>query len=186
MTDLLSKLPQMPAVEYREESPKLALVIMLIVVVLIALPLGWMIRDIGASGFKAADTTKYSTLAKSVTEDIVAVRNMIENELADEKIVIGIASAPMVSLITPDIGPTNMEEAASVDNGELDVVLKAIYWNPREPLVTIGTENYTVGEKVQGYTIKEIRKTEVVFLSPVGETVVKYFYEYLDDLSRKR
>lgn len=184
MTDLLSKkLSQMAHVEYQEESPKAAIITTLVIVLIIALPLGWMIRDIGDSGFRAADTSKYSALAESVAGDVAAVRSMIENEISDENVVIGIASAPFV--ITPDIGPTNMDEAAAANNGELNVVLKAIYWNPSAPMITIGSENYEVGEIINGYTITEIRKTEVVFLSPLGNPVVKYFYDYLDNSKKK-
>lgn len=185
MTDLISKLSQLSANEYREESAKPAIFTMLCIVVIIALPLVWMIRDIGDSGFKAADTTKYSALAESVADHVVAVRNMIENEMVDEHVVIGIASAPMVTLITPEIGPTNSGEAAGIDKGELNVVLKAIYWNPSTPIVTIGTENYKKGEMINGHTIKEIRKTEVLFLSPQGDTVIKYFYDYLEPGAQK-
>ena len=69
---------------------------------------------------------------------------------------------------------------ATPDPDELDLKLTAIYWNPHDPLVTINDENYRVGDKVNGFTILEIRKTEIVFRSPAGEKIVKYFYDYLN------
>jgi hypothetical protein len=166
--------------EYREESVKPAVITMLVAVVVVALPLGWIINRIGDAGSRSADISKYKALAALVDGNVVAIRNILENEVVDEDALSGVVAAPVVTLITPDIGPTNLDEAAQNTTKQLDVELKAIYWNPREPLVTLGNENYRVGEKVQGFTIMEIRKTEVVFRSPLGETVVKYFYEYLD------
>ena len=53
------------------------------------------------------------------------------------------------------------------------VKVTAIYWSPVDPLATINDENYRVGDTVNGHTIIEIRKTEVVFRDPQGEEVVK-------------
>ena len=45
--------------EYREESVKPAIIIMVVAVLLIALPFGWSIHKIGEEGFRAADISKF-------------------------------------------------------------------------------------------------------------------------------
>ena len=165
--------------EYREESVKPALVVMLIAVTLISLALLWTIRKIGEEGQRSADISRYNDLASIVEANVSSVRTILANDVVDEKLLASVA-APVVSLITPDIAPTNFREAANQDPMKLNVKLNAIYWSTRDPLATIDGESYRTGEIVKGHKIVEIRKTEVVFLSPMGETIVKYFYEYLD------
>ena len=184
MTSRIKTLGQL-GLEYREESVKPAIITMLVAVVAVALPLGWMIHKTGDEGIRVADISRYKALATLVDGNVATIRKILANDVVDDDALSGVAAAPVVTLITPDIGPTNLDEAAQNTAKQLDVELKAIYWNPRDPLVTLGDENYRVGEKVQGFTIMEIRKTEVVFRSPLGETVVKYFYEYLDRPKRK-
>ncbi len=70
---------------------------------------------------------------------------------------------------------------AGMDNGTFKIQLSGIYWNPNDPNApAINGENYHVGEVVLRHRSVEIRKTEVVFEDPMGEKVVKYFYDYLD------
>jgi hypothetical protein len=183
MTKKVNLLDQLQ-LEYREESVKPAMVTALVAVMAIAFPLGWVIHKIGDAGGRAANISKYNDLASLVDGNVAVIRKVLANDVVDERELTGVAAAPVVTLITPDITPTNMGEAAQNKN-ELNVKLKAIYWNPRDPLVTIGDENYRIGDKVEGFKIKEIRKTEVVFMSPMGDTVVKYFYDYLDTPKRK-
>ena len=178
-------LEQLSVQEYQEESVKPALIAMIVAVVVVTLPLGWMIHKIGDEGFSSTEISKYTGLAMLVDRNVMNVHKILENDVVDEDILSGVSVAPMVTLITPNIGPTNMGESAGQSGKQLKVKLKAIYWNPRDPLVTIGDDNYRVGEKIQGFTITEIRKTEVVFRSPLGDTVIKYFYDYLDTPKRK-
>jgi len=158
---------------------------MLICVILVSSPLIWLIRQIEEEGFKKADTTRYSAMASAILNDVNIVRSLLNNEVVEESVLTGITASPVVTLITPDVAPTNMEEAVQQNNTKFNVTLKFISWTPHNPLVNIDGETYRVGDKVQGHTIKEIRKTEVVFLSPMGDTVIKYFYEYLDTPKRK-
>ena len=164
--------------EYREERIKPAVLTMLIVVVIVTVPLGWLNKKIGDEGLRIADTTKYNEVIKVVDQDVKTVQKMLNNELVDEQQLMGVSTAPMVTLITPDIMPTNMSEA--LNSKKSQIVLKGIYWSPTDPIVTIGEENYHIGEMVQGHRIIEIRKTEVVFEDPMGEEFVKYFYDYID------
>ena len=170
--------------EYREESVKPAMITALVAVLVIALPLGWMIHKIDDAGVRATDISEYNDLATLVEGNVRIIRKTLADDVVDERELAGVVAAPMVTLITPEIVPTDMGEAQNNTN-ELNVKLKAIYWNPRDPLVTIGSENYRIGDKVNGFKIKEIRKTEVVFMSPLGDTVVKYFYDYLDPAKQK-
>ncbi len=165
------------ATEYREVPVKPAIYTMLIVVAVVAAPLGWLSQKIAAEGSKVADTTQYQNLVAVVGQDVETVQRMLNNELVDEAALKG---TPVVTLITPDIMPTNMGEAVAQDSGKLKVELSGIYWSPNDPIATINGENYHVGEIIQRHRIIEIRKTEVVFEDPMGEKVVKYFYDYLD------
>ncbi|MEE9369730.1 MAG: hypothetical protein V3V05_12850 [Pontiella sp.] len=173
------------SIEYQEESIKPAIIVMLVAVVIVSLPLGWMIHKISDQGVRIADVSRYQNLALLVDSNVSTIRKILANDVVDDRVLSGVAAAPLVTLITPNISPTNRDEAAHSNTKNLDVELKAIYWSPRDPLVTLGDENYRVGEKIQGFTIAEIRKTEVVFKSPLGDTVVKYFYDYLDTPKRK-
>ncbi len=170
--------------EYAEESVKPALLALLVVVAVVSLPFGWGIHRMGQEGFILTDTSRFAAMAGVVSQDVQAVRRLLENERVDERILKGAAATPVVTLITPNVAPTNMDEAVKQDPRKLNVELKAIYWSTRDPIVTIGDENYKVGEKIGGFTIEEIRKTEVVFRSPFGDKVVKYFYDYLDESRR--
>ena len=163
---------------YRETPVKPAVYTMLIVVAAVAAPLGWLNQKISAEGSEIADTTQYRDLVAGVGRDVKMVQRMLNNERIDEKELRG-TLVPVVTLITPDIMPTNMGEAASQDDGTLKIKLSGIYWSPSDPLATINGENYRAGELIQGHRIIEIRKTEVVFEDPMGNKVVKYFYDYL-------
>lgn len=172
------------AILYHEESVKPVLLMLIVVVGLIALPLGWFIYNDMEQGTLSSDVSNYSVLAEELQIKAEAVQDMLKSEAVDETMLTQVSTAPKVTLITPDIAPTNVDKTASQDTGILDVKLKAIYWNPVDPLITIGDENYRVGEKINGFTIVEIRKTAVIFRSPLGEQVVKYFYDYLDKPKR--
>lgn len=169
--------------EYREVPVKPAIYTMLVVVIIVAAPLGWLNQKIGAEGFKVADTTQYRNLVSEVGRDVKTVQRMLDNERVDERELKGIV-APVVTLITPDIMPTNMGEAAA-DDGTFKIDLSGIYLTSH-PIVTINGENYRTGELIQGHRIIEIRETEVVFEDPMGDKVVKYFYDYLDKPKKRR
>ena len=162
---------------YREEPVKPAVYTALIVVAIVAAPLGWLNQKIGAEGFKVADTSQYQNLVLTVNRDVRTVRRMLDNEAVDEKTLKG---ASLVTLITPDIAPTNASEATVQETEGLKIKLSGIYWSPTDPIATINGENYHIGESVLGHRIIGIRKTEVVFEDPMGEKVVKRFYDYLD------
>ena len=170
------------ATEYRETPVKPAVYTMLVVIVVVAAPLGWLNQKIGAEGFRVADTTQYQNLVREVGRDVKSVERMLNSERVDKKNLKG-TLVPTVTLITPDIMPTNMEEAVA-DNGKFKVVLSGIYWSPTDPIATLNGENYHTGEVISGHRIVEIRKTEVVFEDPMGDKLVKYFYDYLDKPKR--
>jgi len=174
----LKRAVSQPGTGYSEESPMLAIIIAIVVVVLVGIPLGLLNKKISDEGSLAADVSRYTGLANKVAGNVRVVREMLEKGVVDEVAMAAVA-APRVTLITPDVNPTDMKEATSQDSNKLNVKLSAIYWNPQDPLITIDDENYRVGDKVKGFTILEIRKTEVVFRSPLGDKVIKYFYDYL-------
>ena len=173
----MNKVKSNTAHEYREVQVKPAVYTMLIVVAAVAAPLGWLNQKIGAEGFEVADTTQYQNLVAAVGRDVNTVEQMLNHELVDERELKG-GMAPVITLITPDIMPTNMGEAAQ-DNGRFKIELSGIYWSAKDPIATINGENYHIGEAIQGHRIVEIRKTEVVFEDPMGDKIVKYFYDYL-------
>ena len=166
---------------YREESPRPAFIIMIVAVVLVGAPLALANKRIGDDGQRAADVSRYAQLAQKLNANVTVVLNALkkgivsENKLKDSSV----PGSKGPTLVTPLITPTNAGESDQ-DPNQLDIKLRAIYWNPHDPLVTINDENYHVGDKVNGFTILEIRKTEVVFRSPAGEKIVKYFYDYLN------
>ncbi len=166
---------------YREESPKIAVVTAVVAVMLVGAPLVLANKKIDDAGNRGADVSKYAKLVKNLDNNVQVVQRVLEKGIVKESVLAatGLVSAKGTTLITPPVVPTNRNESTN-DPNELNVVLSAIYWNPRDPLVTIDNENYYVGDKIKGFTILEIRKTEVVFRSPAGEKVVKYFYDYLD------
>lgn len=168
-----------PGTDYFEESPRLAIIIAVLAVVAVGVPLGLLNKKISDAGSQAADVSTYTSLADSVGANVRVVRDMLDKGVVD-MVALAAVAAPKVTLITPDVNPTNMQEAANQDPNKLNVKLSAIYWSPQDPLVTIDNENYRVGDKVKGFTILEIRKTEVVFRSPLGDKIIKYFYDYLD------
>ncbi len=171
--------------EYREVSVKPAVYTMLIVVAAVAAPLGWLNQKIGAEGFEIADTSQYQNLVAVVGQDVDMVQRMLDNERIDERELRG-TMAPVVTLITPDIMPTNMAEAANQEPEKFKIKLSGIYWSAHDPLATINGENCHVGDFIQGHRIVEIRKTEVVFEDPMGEKIVKYFYDYLEKPKKRR
>lgn len=165
--------------EYREEQVKPSIYTMLVVVAVVAAPLGWLNLKIGAEGSKIADTTRYREVVDVVNQDVNTVRLMLDNAHVDENALKG-ALAPAVTLISPKIMPTNMDEATMQKSTTFKIEMNGIYWSKHDPIVTINNENYHVGDMIQGHRILEIRKTEVLFEDPMGEKVMKYFYEYLD------
>ena len=165
---------------YCEESPRLAIIITVVVVAAVGIPLGLLNKKISDEGSRAADVSLYMGLADRVGGNVMVVREMLEKGVVD-KVALAAVAAPRVTLITPDVSPTNMQEAADQDPNKLNIKLSAIYYSTQDPLVTIDDENYRVGDKIKGgFTILEIRKTEVVFRSPLGDKIVKYMYDYLE------
>jgi len=174
------KLTEKTTEGYREESPKTAIMITVFSVILVGAPLAYANKKIDDQGSRAADTSRYAKLTSKIEQNVGYVKEVLGKGVVREAILskTGILANRGTTLITPNIVPTNLSEATKNQN-DLDVVLSAIYWSAADPLVTIDDENYHVGDKVNGFTILEIRKTEVVFRSPAGEKVVKYFYDYL-------
>ena len=161
--------------KYREESPKLAIIIMIVSVVLIGAPLTMANKRIGDEGQRAADVSKYAQLAQQLNAKMALVlsnfkRGVVNEDRLRESDTIG-SRGP--TLITPHITPTNVSE--DDDPNKLDIKLSAIYWNEKDPLVTIDNENYRVGDKVNGFTILEISKTSIIPRNPAGEIVTKNF-----------
>lgn len=175
----LKKMIGQPETGYREESSRLAVIIAIVILALVVIPLGLLNKKISDEGSRAADVSIYTALAAKVDGNVRVVREMLEKGVVD-MVALAAVAAPKVTLITPDINPTNLQEAADQDPNKLNVTLSAIYWNPTDPLVTIDNENYRAGDKIKGFTILEIRQTEVVFRSPLGDKIVKYFYDYLE------
>jgi hypothetical protein len=172
--------------EYTEIQVKPAIYFALLVVVLVAAPLLWWNHKTGAEGLVVADTSNYAALARQVSLDVRTVQGILNNEVVDKRVLRGLGAAPVVTLITPEIMPTNLDEAATLGNRKFNIELSGIYWIPADPIVTIDGENYKTGDLVQGHRIVEIRQTEVVFEDPLGEKVVKYFYDFLDDAKKRR
>lgn len=172
--------PEILSEMYREESPKPAVITMIVAVALVGAPLALANKRIGDDGQRAADVSKYAQLASHLNDNVVVVLNALKKGIVNESKLkeSGTLSNKGPTLITPDLAPTNMNEES--DPNALEFKLSAIYWSPRDPLVTIDNENYNEGDKVKGFTILEIRKTEVIFRSPAGETVIKRFYDYLN------
>ena len=166
------------AADYQEVPVKQSIYTMLAVVAVAALPLGWLNLRIRAEGNRVADISRYAAVVAAVNQDLESIRAALAHAHVDEKKLKG-SLAPTVTLITPDVLPSDMDEASRQDGSNLKINLSAIYWSPVDPIVTINDENYRVGELIQGHRIIEIRKTEVVFEDPMGEKVVKYFYDYL-------
>ena len=171
----LTKTPAGSESVYREEPPRLAIAITLVAVAVVGIPLGLFNKKIVDEGSRSADVSKYTALATQVNGTVKVVRDMLEKGVVSDVALSGV-TAPSVKLIVPQVNPTNMQEAADQDPNKLNVKLSGIYWSERDPLVSIDGDNYRVGDKIHGFTILEIRKTEVVFRSPLGEKVIKYFY----------
>lgn len=173
------------ASDYREVPVKPSIYTMLAVVTAVAAPLGWLNLKISAEGSRGADISRYSDLVAVVNRDVDTVQRMLDHEHIDEKELKN-SLAPVPTLITPDILPTNIDEAEMQTASSLNIEMNGIYWSPTDPIVTINNENYHVGDRIQNHLIIEIRKTEVVFEDPMGEKVVKYFYDYLNKPKKKK
>ncbi len=165
---------------YREESPKTAVFATVAAVILIGTPLSMANKKIETEGARTADISRYSKLAQKIDDNVGIVKDVLDKGVVDEKILAtgGIVASKGTTLITPRVMPTNVNESTD-DPNVLNVNLSAIFWNQSDPIVTIDNENYHVGELIKGFKILEIRKTEVLFRSPTGDKVVKYFYDYL-------
>lgn len=165
---------------YSEESPKLAIGLAVSVVILVAAPLTMANMKIIDEGSRAADVSMFVSLTQRVGNNVSIVQKVLDKGVVKE---IDLSDGvPLVSkgttLITPPVSPTNVNEKG--DAKEIALKLSGIYWSQHDPIATIDNDNYHVGEKVNGFLILEIRKTEVVFRSPSGEKVIKYFYDYLN------
>jgi hypothetical protein len=108
-------------------------------------------------------------------EKIMITKNILA------KYIIYIAVISLISGCTPDSTEAELDIVQQNTEPMLMLKLTGIYWNSTSPVVTINNEDYSVGDTVKGYTIVEIRTTEVVFRSPMGDKVVKSFYDDLED-----
>lgn len=173
------------AEKYREEATKPAIVYAVLAVALVSAPLAWGIRDIEKKGVESANTAHYSLLAATVGKDVAEVRKILASEVVEEASLVGIAAAAVVEEVPPESVVTNESiPGVAEDPKKLEIRLSAIYWNARAPLATIDGETYRAGETVKGFKIVEIRETEVEFKGPLGDTVIKYFYDYLEKPKR--
>lgn len=159
--------------EYREESLKLPVAALVVVLLLVAAPLVWTILKIDDEGAKAIDISKYNLLIQTVDSDVQTVNAILANEAS------GLESKERkVTLIVPEL--VLVDEMKPTDSSlPLKINLKGIYWSPSNPLVDIDGETYYVGDKIQGYTLVKIDKTAVHFKDKDGKIVVKKFYENL-------
>jgi hypothetical protein len=166
---------------YREESPRPAIIIMVVAVALVAAPLALANKRIGDDGQRAADVSKYALLAQKLNANVSVVLTAFKKGIVSESHLreSGVLGNRGATVIIPDRMPKKMGESDK-DPGNDDLRLSAIYWIPGDPLVTINDENYREGDKVEGFTILKIGKTEVELRSPAGEKIVKKFYDYLD------
>lgn len=159
--------------EYREESTKVPVFMMVVVLVLVSAPLVWAISSINTAGSKAADVSKYNTLVQTVGTDLKTVQTMLADGAAGVDI-----QDRTVTLIVPEL--VIVDEAKPGDAlAPLKIELKGIYWSPTRPLADIDGETYYVGDSIQGYKIIKIGKTAVHFKAKDGRIVVKDFYEDL-------
>lgn len=174
----MSPLMQGTQSAYKEESVKPAVAVMILLVCAISLPLGWLTYQARSAAVNAFDLDRYTVMADQLKSEIEEVRGLLQNDSFD----IG----PLNKVVPdPFVPATVLPDPDESIPKTLDVELKAIYWIRGAPLVTIGQKNYRVGEKIDGFTIVEIRKIEVDFESPAGERITKYFYESLNEPKRK-
>lgn len=163
--------------EYHEESSRPAIFATLVVVALIAAPLAWANLKIEEEGTQAADISEYTSLASQLTGKIVTLRTIIEQGvLEDAELENNTIEIRNVPFIIPDSIPTNVV-AVVEDPNAMNFRMSGIYYNTHDPIVTIDGENMHEGETIKGFKILEIRKNSVIFRSPLGETVIKNFYE---------
>ena len=163
---------------YREEPVKPAIYTMLIIVAVVALPLGWLNQKIGAEGSRIADTSNYQELLITVNQDVVTLQRMLNNETVEEQELTG-GTGPRVTLIASSILLTNLEEDVVQETERFEVELSGIFWS-EDPVAMINGETYQLGETVLGHRIVGICKMEVVFENMMGEKIVKRLYEFLD------
>jgi hypothetical protein len=148
---------------------------------LVGAPLALANKRIGDDGQRAADVSRYALLAQKLNANVSVVLTVLKKGVVSESHLreSGALGSKGPTLITPHLTPTSVGDSDK-EPGSDDLKLSAIYWNPSDPLVTINDDNYREGDKVNGFTILEIRKTEIVLRSPTGEKIVKYFYDYLN------
>lgn len=163
--------------EYCEETVKVPLLTMVVVVLLISAPLVWMIMRINEAGTRATSVSEYSALVEIVNYDVTEVSSMLSGN--SEVVVKLDQGKPVVTLVVPELVLIDEGNIAPQANLPLDVQLDAIYWHSVNPIVGIGKETYQIGDSFQGYEIVKIGKTDVHFKGKNGKIVVKDFYENL-------
>ena len=157
---------------YCEESTKIPILLMAVLVLIIGVLLGLLIFKIDAEGTHAANVSKYNALIQTVSADTQVVSALLEEGVSDMT-----SRERTVTLIVPEVVLVDENETKAQSSFKIE--LKGIYWHPTHPLVDIDNETYGVGDGVHGYTITKIGKSSVQFKARDGGVVVKEFYEGL-------
>jgi hypothetical protein len=167
-----------PGPAYKEESVKIPAAVTVALLILICAPLVlWIIR-INAEGIQATNTAKYDALVSKVENDVRTVDALLRNDAEELEAMRQAQQSQVVTLIVPEV--VIVEEKKNPEKiSPLKVNLDGIYWNAKNPLISIGDETYRVGDVIQGYEIVRINKTTVQFRAPDGSLVVKDMYENL-------
>ena len=159
---------------YCEETVRVPFVVMLLLVVLVVVPSGWLIRRENAVGVHSTDVAEGKALARSVMDNLKALDSLMVGD-GDQ-----MGPSEIVTLIVPEILIVDASKPTQPEQAVLSVELKGIYWNPTHPLADIDGETVSVGDEVaNGYIIVKIGKTSVHFKGKDGKIVVKNMYEGL-------
>lgn len=157
---------------YCEETVRVPFVVMLLLVVLVVVPSGWLIRRGNAVGARSVDVAEGKALARSVVGNLKALDSLLAGN-GDQ-----MGPSEVVTLIVPEILIVDASPPAQPEKAALSVEIKGIYWHPTRPLVDIGGETFSVGDEVaNGYVIVKIGKTAVHFKGKDGKITVKDMYE---------
>lgn len=78
-------------------------------------------------------------------------------------------------------GNAQASTASSSDSSSVDLKLKAVLFDEVKPLANIGGDIVAVGDLVNGYTVDEVRKHEVLLLRNGRKTVLELDVTKNDD-----
>ena len=168
---------------YAEESVKVPALITVVVLALIAAPLGYWIYQINTAGEKSTNVERFYGLVDAVEKNVLTVTAMINNDAEALAAINASRKEPVVTLIVPEVVIVDEKKPAQ-GTGPLKIEMDGIYWSSARPLVSINGETYGVGDVIQGYEITRIGKTSVQFQAPDGTIEVKDMYENLLEKSK--